>query len=120
MNKSAKLGWKNWLEYYFDWLHCPQLPGRSKINTSILWVYSQSQNAEHYITWMTMASAVAATLTTFFMGSLSDRLGKRKIFIAGGYVIWGVTVFLFGVMSRQQYGSGSPGSPAHSCSWPGS
>lgn len=63
-----------------------------------LWVYSQSHNAAH-VTWMTMASAVVATVTTFFVGALSDKLGKRKIFIALGYSIWGVTVFLFGVMS---------------------
>jgi MFS family permease len=63
-----------------------------------LWVYSQTSSTE-YITWMTIASAVAATLTTFFMGALSDRLGKRKVFIAGGYIVWGITVFLFGLIS---------------------
>ena len=63
-----------------------------------LWVFSQSHDASH-ITWMTMASAVVATLTTFFIGALSDKLGKRKAFIAAGYSIWGVSVFLFGLMS---------------------
>ena len=63
-----------------------------------LWVYSQSHNADH-IAWMTTASAVVATITTFFMGALSDRLGKRKIFIAAGYTIWGLTVFSFALMN---------------------
>lgn len=63
-----------------------------------MWIFSQTQDAK-YITWMTIASAIAATLTTFFMGVLSDRLGKRKIFIAGGYTIWGISVFLFGLFS---------------------
>lgn len=63
-----------------------------------LWVYSQSHDAAH-ITWMTAASSVVATVTTFFIGALSDKVGKRKIFIAAGYVIWGVMVALFGVMS---------------------
>ena len=63
-----------------------------------LWVYSQSHDASH-ITWMTAASSVVATVTTFFIGALSDKVGKRKIFIAAGYLIWGITVSLFGVMS---------------------
>ena len=63
-----------------------------------LWVYSQTGDST-YIHWMTVASSIVATVTTFFMGALSDRLGKRKIFIAGGYCVWGVTVFAFGLMS---------------------
>lgn len=63
-----------------------------------LWVYGQSGQASH-ITWMTTASAIVATLTTFLMGTLSDRLGKRKIFISLGYTIWGVFVFAFGLVS---------------------
>lgn len=63
-----------------------------------LWVFSQTHTST-YITWMTIASAVMATLVTFLMGALSDRLGKRKIFIAAGYFAWGVSVFLFGLMS---------------------
>ncbi len=63
-----------------------------------LWVYSQSGDANH-INWMTNASAIVAAITTFFVGALSDRIGKRRIIIAIGYTVWGVTVFLFGVMS---------------------
>jgi MFS family permease len=63
-----------------------------------LWVYSQSQSSDG-VNWMTVASAIAATLTTFFMGALSDRLGKRKIFISLGYVLWGVSVFSFALIN---------------------
>ena len=63
-----------------------------------LWVYSQTGDAK-YITWMTTASSIVATVTTFFMGALSDKLGKRKLFISLGYTVWGVMVALFGVMS---------------------
>ena len=63
-----------------------------------LWVYSQSGDAAH-INWMTNASAIVAAVTTFFVGAFSDRTGKRKIIIALGYTIWGLTVFLFGLMS---------------------
>ncbi len=47
------------------------------------------------ISLMVGASAVSATLTTVFMGALSDRLGKRKLFISGGYILWGVSIFSF-------------------------
>ena len=48
------------------------------------------------ISLMVSASAVAATLTTIFMGALSDKVGKRKIFICGGYLVWGITILAFG------------------------
>ena len=41
------------------------------------------------IALMNGASALVATLTTFMVGILSDRVGKRKPFIRYGYVIWG-------------------------------
>ena len=47
------------------------------------------------ISAMVAASAVAATLTTVFMGALSDRIGKRKLFICAGYILWGVSIFSF-------------------------
>ena len=37
---------------------------------------------------MVAASAIAAVVTTFIMGTLSDKLDRRKIFISGGYIIW--------------------------------
>ena len=48
-----------------------------------------------FIPVMTIASAAAATITTLFMGAVSDRLGKRKLFIAGGYILWGISILLF-------------------------
>ena len=47
------------------------------------------------ISAMVTASAVTATLTTVFMGALSDRLGKRKLFICSGYILWGISIFSF-------------------------
>ena len=46
-------------------------------------------------TWMVILSALAATLTTIFAGTWSDRLGKRKPFISIGYIFWGFTIMLF-------------------------
>jgi len=64
-----------------------------------LWVFSQTGNSDA-ITYMTIFSALIATLTTFFMGTLSDKIGKRKVFISWGFIIWGVTVFSFGLISK--------------------
>ena len=97
MERQERLGARRWTAIILIGLF-GQIAWAIENNFINLWVYSQSHNAAH-ITWMTMASAVVATLTTFFVGALSDKLGKRKIFIALGYSIWGITVFLFGVMS---------------------
>ena len=97
MKENSKLGARRWLSIILIGL-IGQVAWAIENNYINLWVYSQSHNSDH-ITWMTIASAVVATVTTFFMGALSDRLGKRKVFIATGYSIWGVTVFLFGLMS---------------------
>ena len=48
-----------------------------------------------FIPVMTIASAAAATITTLFMGAVSDRLGKRKLLISSGYILWGISIILF-------------------------
>ena len=50
------------------------------------------------IATMVAASAIAATLTTVFIGALSDKLGKRKIFMCGGYIVWGVSILGFALI----------------------
>jgi len=47
---------------------------------------------------MVAASAVAATVTTLLIGALSDKVGKRKLFICGGYILWGLSIFSFGLI----------------------
>ena len=47
------------------------------------------------ISLMVAASAVAATLTTVLVGAISDKIGKRKLFICGGYILWGVSILGF-------------------------
>ena len=49
-------------------------------------------------TLMVILSAVAATVTTIFAGGLSDKMGKRKPFIAIGYIFWGFTIMLFALL----------------------
>ncbi|MBQ8278257.1 MAG: MFS transporter [Roseburia sp.] len=48
------------------------------------------------ISLMVGASSVAATLTTILIGALSDKIGKRKLFMCGGYLVWGVAILSFG------------------------
>ncbi len=56
------------------------------------------------ISAMVAASSVVAVVTTFVMGTLSDKLGKRKIFICVGYIAWGITVMSFAFISRENLG----------------
>jgi MFS family permease len=48
---------------------------------------------------MVALSAVAATTATLLIGPLSDRLGTRRLFIAGGYLLWGASTMLFGLIT---------------------
>ena len=47
-------------------------------------------------TLMVILSALTATITTIFAGALTDKAGKRKPFISIGYIVWGITIILFG------------------------
>ena len=57
------------------------------------------------ISAMVGASAVAATLTTVFIGALSDKIGKRKIFMCGGYILWGISILAFTLLKVELIGS---------------
>ncbi len=51
------------------------------------------------ITLMVQLSGITATAITLIAGTLSDKSGNRKSFISIGYIIWGVTVAIFGFLS---------------------
>ena len=57
------------------------------------------------ISLMVAASAITATLTTIFIGALSDRVGNRKAFICGGYVLWGVSILAFAFINTETIGA---------------
>lgn len=62
------------------------------------------------IALMVALSAIVATIATLTMGALSDRLGKRKIFMTYGYIIWGISIISFGYINQQFVSTLFPGS----------
>ena len=59
----------------------------------------QSFNYSLLIAITTAASAIVATLTTIFMGSLTDKVGHKREFISFGYILWGLATASFGLLN---------------------
>ncbi|MBR2043551.1 MAG: MFS transporter [Clostridia bacterium] len=70
-----------------------------------VFIYKMFAAPASAISAMVTASAVAATLTTVIIGALSDKVGKRKIFIAGGYILWGISIILFAFIRTDVIGA---------------
>jgi MFS family permease len=64
-----------------------------------LFLYNTISGDPQAIASMVAASAITATLTTIFMGALSDRVSKRKLFMSIGYILWGLTTLSFAFIS---------------------
>ena len=58
-------------------------------------VYDEITPDPRPIAVMVAVSAAVATLTTLVMGAWSDRLGRRKPFVAAGYLAWAVSVAVY-------------------------
>lgn len=63
-----------------------------------VFIYKMFHASADEISLMVGASAVIATLTTVLMGALSDYVGKRKLFICGGYILWGISILAFALI----------------------
>ena len=63
-----------------------------------VFIYNIFNASPSDISLMVSASAVSATVTTIFIGALSDRIGKRKVFISGGYILWGLSILAFSLV----------------------
>ena len=60
-----------------------------------------SMEATTAVARMVALSAIAAVLTTFVMGALSDKLKNRKMFISVGYILWGIVTAMFGFITKE-------------------
>ena len=65
-----------------------------------LFVFEKISPNLDVVTLMVQLSGIAATVTTLIAGTLSDKIGNRRKFISYGYLIWGITVALFGFMDK--------------------
>ena len=100
--ENTKLGLRKWLSFLVAGL-IGQLAWAIENNYLNVFVFDCTGDSI-YITLMTVFSAIAATITTLFMGALSDRLGRRKIFISSGYIIWGISIIMFAFLDpRKDY-----------------
>ncbi|MBQ1218241.1 MAG: MFS transporter [Clostridia bacterium] len=63
-----------------------------------VFIYKMFQATAAQISAMVSASAIAATVTTVLVGALSDKVGKRKIFICAGYILWGISILAFSLV----------------------
>ncbi|MCH5157304.1 MAG: MFS transporter [Clostridiales bacterium] len=102
VKKSNKLGAKVWLSIVIFGL-MGQIAWM--VENMYFSTYIQKQiTTNGWATSATVAaSAVVAALVTIFGGVLSDRLGKRKVFISWGYIIWGLVTASFAFFGNEHY-----------------
>lgn len=98
MEKKAKLGVKNWMIIV---VLCTlgQIAWTIENSWFSTFMYDEVTHSSTPIAIMVGASAVVATATAWFMGTVSDRLGKRKPFIMIGYCLWGISTMLYPLCS---------------------
>lgn len=94
MTKSKKLTKMLWLNIVlFGFMG--QVAWAVENNFFNVYLFNEVGGTMEDTSMMVTASSIVAVLTTLFMGSLSDKINKRKIFICAGYIVWGFTVMAF-------------------------
>ncbi|MBQ7089128.1 MAG: MFS transporter [Clostridia bacterium] len=66
-----------------------------------VFIYKMFNASAAQISAMVSSSAVAATVTTLLIGALSDKVGRRKIFISVGYILWGLSILGFAAIREE-------------------
>ncbi len=90
---NNKIGIRRWLAFILAGF-VGQLAWALENNYFNVYVFDVTKDYR-FIPIMTAASAAAATITTLLMGAVSDRLGKRKLLISAGYILWGISIISF-------------------------
>ena len=95
MNK--KISARQWLVYIIIGLigQVAWVIENMYLNTYIF-SFGVGESYSSYISITNAASAIVAVLTTLLLGTLSDKIGKRKFFISIGYILWGISTLSFG------------------------
>lgn len=96
--KSSKLGTKAWMGIVLFGL-IGQLAWVIENMYFNVYLFDVIGGTANDIAAMVAASAITAAVTTLIMGALSDKLGKRKVFITFGYIIWGIVTASFGLIT---------------------
>lgn len=98
------LGRKTWLAIVLFSL-CGQVAWTIENMLFNVFIQEEFEANLNQISLMVSASAISATLTTLFMGALSDKLGKRKVFICFGYLLWGLSIMGFALLKVETLSS---------------
>ena len=72
-----------------------------------VFIYNMFNATADDISTMVAASAISAALTTILIGALSDRVGKRKLFMCAGYILWGISILGFCLIRVDQANTGA-------------
>lgn len=108
---ASKLGVKKWIALVLIGLF-GQFAWTIENMYFNVFLYNTISTDPGYIASMVAWSAFAATATTLIMGALSDRVGKRKLFISAGYILWGLATALFGLITPENAQRLFPGANA--------
>ena len=108
---ASKLGFKKWLALVLIGLF-GQFAWTIENMYFNVFLYNTISTDPGYIASMVAWSAFAATATTLIMGALSDRVGRRKLFISAGYILWGLATALFGLITPENAQRLFPGANA--------
>jgi MFS family permease len=70
-----------------------------------VFIYKMFGASASQISLMVSLSAASATVTTILIGALADKLGKRRTFISGGYILWGISILGFALIRKDVLGA---------------